>query len=242
MEERCGKAVLAVLVLFLASSYVANGDSCDGIFQLQTQDGDTLIEIDSANGTCNFSTPCDITAPSIVVPQGDLWAMIQANAESISTLQSQIAALQSTVNDINANMVTGVTAQYGEFTLDKSGNKTATTVTMRPGLGLTFILSLLGVFPSPTKRSTDIATRGASEPFIALVDIFAGNFAPTSYSTCDGQLLSITENEVLYQLIGTIFGGDGVNNFALPDLRGRVPLGTGAVGGVGDTIELGEVI
>jgi microcystin-dependent protein len=66
-------------------------------------------------------------------------------------------------------------------------------------------------------------------PFIGEIKIFAGNFAPSGWNFCSGQLVSITEFSPLFALIGTTYGGDGQATFALPDLRGRVPLhqGTG---------------
>ncbi len=57
------------------------------------------------------------------------------------------------------------------------------------------------------------------------IRIFAGNFAPANWSLCDGQLLSIQNYQALFALIGTTYGGDGVNTFATPDLRGRLPVG-----------------
>jgi microcystin-dependent protein len=57
--------------------------------------------------------------------------------------------------------------------------------------------------------------------------MFAGNFAPNGWMFCEGQLLPITENETLFALIGTTYGGDGENTFALPDLRGRIPIHNG---------------
>jgi microcystin-dependent protein len=66
------------------------------------------------------------------------------------------------------------------------------------------------------------------DPYIAQVLIFAGNFAPRDWAFCDGQLISIEENTALFALIGTIYGGNGQNSFGLPDLRGRVPVGTGS--------------
>jgi microcystin-dependent protein len=57
--------------------------------------------------------------------------------------------------------------------------------------------------------------------------MFAGNFAPAGWMFCEGQLLPISENETLFQLIGTTFGGDGESTFALPDLRGRIPIHQG---------------
>ncbi len=57
--------------------------------------------------------------------------------------------------------------------------------------------------------------------------MFAGNFAPAGWMFCEGQLLPISENETLFQLIGTTYGGDGQENFALPDMRGRIPIHQG---------------
>lgn len=64
-------------------------------------------------------------------------------------------------------------------------------------------------------------------PFIGEIRMFGGNFAPVGWLFCDGQVLPIAENEALFQLIGTTYGGDGQQTFALPDLRGRVPLHQG---------------
>ncbi len=61
-------------------------------------------------------------------------------------------------------------------------------------------------------------------PFVGEIRMFAGNFAPVSWEFCSGQLLPISENETLFQLIGTTYGGDGQETFALPDLRGRIPI------------------
>lgn len=65
-------------------------------------------------------------------------------------------------------------------------------------------------------------------PFLGEIRLFAGNFAPQGWAYCDGTLLSIADNEALYTLVGTTYGGDGVNNFALPDMRGRVPVHQGS--------------
>jgi microcystin-dependent protein len=66
-----------------------------------------------------------------------------------------------------------------------------------------------------------------AQPYVGELRLFAGNFAPAGWMFCDGQLLPISENEVLFQLIGTTYGGDGETTFALPDLRGRVPVHQG---------------
>lgn len=64
-----------------------------------------------------------------------------------------------------------------------------------------------------------------SDPFIGQVMLFAGNFAPRGWAFCDGQLLPISSNSALFSILGTTYGGDGRTSFALPDLRGRVPVG-----------------
>jgi microcystin-dependent protein len=63
-----------------------------------------------------------------------------------------------------------------------------------------------------------------AQPYIGEIRMFAGNFAPVGWEFCNGQLLPISENEALFQLIGTMYGGDGESNFALPNLQSRVPL------------------
>ena len=66
-----------------------------------------------------------------------------------------------------------------------------------------------------------------SQPYVGEIRMFGGNFAPAGWMFCEGQLLPISENETLFQLIGTTYGGDGQSTFALPDLRGRIPVHQG---------------
>ena len=63
-----------------------------------------------------------------------------------------------------------------------------------------------------------------SQPFIGEIRIFAGTFAPAGWAFCEGQLIPISENDALFTLIGTTYGGDGQETFGLPDLRGRIPI------------------
>lgn len=79
----------------------------------------------------------------------------------------------------------------------------------------------------------------AQNPYVGEIRIFAGNFAPAGWAFCDGALLPISENETLFQLIGTTYGGDGQSTFALPDLRGRVPIHMGQGPGMSSRV-LGE--
>ena len=66
-----------------------------------------------------------------------------------------------------------------------------------------------------------------AQPYVGEIRMFAGNFAPAGWMFCEGQLLPISENETLFNLIGTTYGGDGQSTFALPDLRGRLPVHVG---------------
>jgi len=78
------------------------------------------------------------------------------------------------------------------------------------------------------------------QPHVGEIRIFAGNFPINGWLFCEGQLLPISENEVLFQLIGTTYGGDGESTFALPDLRGRVPIHMGTEPS-GNNYQLGEM-
>lgn len=73
-----------------------------------------------------------------------------------------------------------------------------------------------------------------SEPFVGEIRMFAGNFAPRSWAFCDGQLLAVSQNDALFSLFGTIYGGDGRTTFGLPDMRGRLPLHQGAGPGLSE--------
>ncbi|HTZ19132.1 MAG TPA: tail fiber protein, partial [Dissulfurispiraceae bacterium] len=67
-----------------------------------------------------------------------------------------------------------------------------------------------------------------SNPYIGEIKMFGGNFAPVGWALCNGQLLPISENDALFNLIGTTYGGDGQTTFALPDLRSRIPVHAGS--------------
>jgi microcystin-dependent protein len=71
-----------------------------------------------------------------------------------------------------------------------------------------------------------------TDQFVGEIRMFAGNFAPTGWALCNGQLLPISQNTALFSLLGTMYGGDGKSTFALPDLQGSVPLNSGAGAGL----------
>jgi len=97
-----------------------------------------------------------------------------------------------------------------------------------PTLGLHYIIAEQGVFPTASGIEPD------GEPFLGEISLFAGTTAPAGWAFADGQLLSIAQNEALFAVIGSAYGGNGIFDFALPNLMDRVAVGTG------DGITLGE--
>ena len=89
-----------------------------------------------------------------------------------------------------------------------------------PGLGLNYIICTKGLYPTQ-----DGPGGFPTEPFMAQVIAFAGAEVPAGWALCDGTLVPIMENQALYSLLGTTYGGDGAETFGLPDLRGRVTVG-----------------
>ena len=79
-----------------------------------------------------------------------------------------------------------------------------------------------------------------SNPFVGEIRMSGGNFAPSGWAFCNGSLLQISENDVLFTLIGTTYGGDGTSTFALPDLQGRVPVHQGQGPGISQNYIIGD--
>jgi microcystin-dependent protein len=80
-----------------------------------------------------------------------------------------------------------------------------------------------------------------SQPFVGEIRMFGGSFAPAGWAFCNGALLPISENETLFNLIGTTYGGDGQETFGLPDLQGRMPIHVGQGPGITQNYQLGEL-
>jgi microcystin-dependent protein len=80
----------------------------------------------------------------------------------------------------------------------------------------------------PRSQARSNRSKSMAQPYVGEIRIFAGNFAPVGWELCQGQLIAISQNEVLFNLIGTTYGGDGQTTFALPDLQGRLPVHTGS--------------
>ena len=97
----------------------------------------------------------------------------------------------------------------------------------QPYLVNNYVIALFGIFPSQSD---------ASQPYVGEIYLMGCNFAPVGFATCDGSLLSISSNTVLFQLIGTTYGGNGTSTYALPDLRGRIPIHEGASTGTSNYV------
>src|SRR5690349_5751187 len=80
-----------------------------------------------------------------------------------------------------------------------------------------------------------------SQPYVGEIRMFGGNFPPNGWAFCDGQTMPISENEVLFQLIGTTYGGDGEETFNLPNLQSRIPLHAGQGPGLSQAYQIGEM-
>lgn len=99
----------------------------------------------------------------------------------------------------------------------------------QPYLTLNYCIALQGVFPS----------QNSNEPFISEIELYAFGFPPKGFAACNGQLLPINQNQALFSLLGTTYGGNGTTNFELPNLQARVPLHFGSGAGL-STYVLGQ--
>jgi microcystin-dependent protein len=149
---------------------------------------------------------------------GAAWSSLGVAISSL-TAASPIAIQANTVK-LNAGTTIGQLITWdGANWINTSPKPTTNVPIMQPFLVLNFCIATQGIFPS----------RSGADPFLGEIEIFAFNFAPVGWALCNGQLLSIASNTALFALLGTQYGGNGTTTFALPDLRGRVPLhfGTG---------------
>jgi microcystin-dependent protein len=162
----------------------------------------------------------------------------------VSALDSNVSALGSNVNALDANVSAlegGMDTLTGtDYHTDAVGGNQPFS-NRPPYLGLNYIICLHGIYPprsSPSPGAMDdesVIVRGIGDGgAIGEVSLFAGNFAPRNWAFCAGQLLPISGHEALFSILGTTYGGDGQTTFALPDLRGRVPVGAGWGPGLSD--------
>ena len=96
-------------------------------------------------------------------------------------------------------------------------------------LGINYIICLQGIYPPPQNApsSNPSEPNSIQDYYLGALKIMAGRVVPAGWALCDGRLLSISQNTALFSLLGTTYGGNGITNYALPDLRGAVPVGQG---------------
>jgi microcystin-dependent protein len=205
----------------------------------------SMSGINWSAGVYFFKTETDLTGGTNYTIEGTSqllsvpYALYANNADSAvkysetdpvfnSSAASEIS--NDDINNWNANMLPAISEEGNLLTFD--GNnwvaKDLLLVTgytgsdvpinnMQPSLVLNYCIALWGIYP----------TRNGIDPFVGEIGLFGNNFPPMGWATCVGQLLAITQNTALFSLLGTFYGGDGRTTFALPDLRGRVPLHRG---------------
>ena len=161
------------------------------------------------------------------------------------------------IEDIGANIKVNceaVGAPSYVISNDSTGGGQAFDI-RQPFQGINFIIALVGIFPSRNRMlgeedeeeednqlsENQYHRRLGAEPFIGQISMFAGNFAPGGWAFCNGQILPINQNQALFSILGTMYGGDGRTTFGLPDLRGRVPIHVGNSQGPGLSVyQLGQ--
>ena len=216
------------------------GDSCSAASVLGTPDQVAI--------SCGNAAAVTLTAPpGAKGDKGDTGN--SCSAASVAGTTGQVAISCGNEPSVTLTAPQGPKGDTGPPGVLSAGMQITSTITesggienMQPFLVVNFAIALVGIYPSRDSRRLVVNEGGkaeevdeeqyhrrlGSEPFIAEIMMFAGNFPPRGYAFCDGQLLSIAQNTALFSLLGTTYGGDGRTTFALPDLRGRVPMHAGA--------------
>jgi microcystin-dependent protein len=136
---------------------------------------------------------------------GTIWKQAIDAAASVSNPPANNLLTFDGTNWVAKNLLIGISGSGQPFSI------------MQPYLCLNYCIAIYGIYPQ----------RNGADPFIGELELFGFDFAPNGFAKCDGQYMSIAENSALFSLLGTYYGGDGVTIFALPDLRGRVPIHQG---------------
>ena len=160
-----------------------------------------------------------VTLTVATMPQHAHPVMASTEAATQTAISGNMLAAQAARGTAHYIASSGSTVDMTEHALTKTGNGQPHE-NRQPSLVLRYIITTQGNYPS---REGIVDIDG--EDYVGEIRAFGFNFAPRGWAMCDGQLMPINGNESLFTLIGTKFGGDGRTTFALPDLRGRVPVG-----------------
>jgi len=204
-----------VLFQLIGTTYGGDGESTFNLPNLQSR-----VPLHQGNGFVIGETggveEVTLTTQQLPVHNHAVLANTAAGNEP-SPVGNNIWAAESVVSQYTA--VNPVVATGSPSMTPTGGSQPHTNI--QPYLCINFIISLFGIFPSPNSGG------GGAEPFLSELRMFSFNFAPGGWAMCNGQLLPINQNQALFSLLGTTYGGNGQTTFALPDLRGRVPMHEG---------------
>jgi microcystin-dependent protein len=194
----------------VASLEIGIGNPVLGTFEaINWAAGPFFIQIETdPNGGTNYTLSS--TEPLVSVPYA-LYAKNGGDGLPLATQSGQLASFNGT-NWVARSLTTA------------SSGSSVPVNNLQPSLVVIHCIALYGIFPS----------RSYSDPMIGQIALFGYNFAPRNWAACDGQLLAISQNTALFSLLGTMYGGNGVSTFALPDLRGRSSVNAGQGPGLSD--------
>ena len=151
---------------------------------------------------------------------GNLTRMTITSAGLVGINNSSPQATLDVAGTLRASSLSlGIGGNDGDFLVKQDASGQVTHRKAHIGLGLNYIICIEGVFPNTIPPAT------TGNPYLGEIRLFAGQYAPAGWAFCHGQLLPIVTNQALFAILGTTFGGNAQTNFALPDLRGAVPVG-----------------
>lgn len=204
----------------------------NGLVTLKLGTGNTTDDfntIDWTNGPFFIKTETDLTggANYTITGTSELLSVPYALQAKQANKATDLNILDQTIGDLVTYDGTNWIAKNA---LVSNTGSNLPINNMQPYTVVNYIIALQGLFP---------VRNSISDPTLAEITMFGGNFAPRNWAFCDGQLLSIATNTALFSLIGTLYGGDGRTTFALPDLRGRTAIHFGTGPGL-STRQIGE--
>jgi microcystin-dependent protein len=234
-------SLLAILCFFTKataqSTTITPGNNQPSLTATSTNNG---IIVPQITLTANLGSASPVTSPTAGLlvyntgnnqPKGFYYWTGTAWQLLGSAANAPISIVSNSIR-LNAGTSAGQLISWnGNNWVNTNAKPTESLDNLQPYLAINFCISLFGIFPS----------QNDSQPYVGEIAQFGFNFAPNGWALCNGQLLSIAENEVLYILIGTTYGGDGQSTFGLPDFRGRAPIHQGQGPGISHNYILGEM-